>query len=100
MRFVPTLRCRLPGVSYFHAQVTYGDKTIHVRAHRALPHAGGAVTLHSVQAGKTVADPIVAFSESITYEGVFFAPNCCSMQLLDHETADYMFVLQYSIVQQ
>ena len=49
------------GTNYFIKAHVGGGKYIHVRLHKALPHAGGTVSVHSVQAEKSEHEPIEYF---------------------------------------
>jgi len=46
----------------FFVKIKVGDGDyIHARIFRSLPHAGTTISLHSIQSGKTLQDPIAHF---------------------------------------
>jgi cystatin-A/B len=49
------------GTNFFIKIKTGEHSYIHARVFRSLPHAGNALTVHSIQSGKTAADPIAYF---------------------------------------
>jgi len=49
------------GTNYFIKINVGGEEHIHVRVFQALPHTGAALSVHSVQQGKTVDEDIAYF---------------------------------------